>query len=278
MESGGGGARVPVSYLFAFSCCFWNSQGKNIEVVCHSLLRWTTFGQNSPQWPLRLGWPCTLRLIASLSYTRVWSMWSFRLVFWDCGFHSGDHGIVVFASSVCLLMDENKRHCVCVCVCVCVWHHVTSWTAAHEASLSFIICQSCSNSCPRSQWCYLPSHPSSAVLFFCLHSFLASRSFPVSQVFASDSQSIGASSSASVLPVDIQGWFPWGLTGLISLLPKELSRVFSSTIIWKHPFLDAQLSLWSSSYKSTRKTIALIIQTFVEEWCLYFLICCLGLS
>ena len=120
MESGGGGARVPVSYLFTFSCCFWDSQGKNIEVVCHSLLRWTTFGQNSPQWPLRLGWPCTLRLIASLSYTRVWSMWSFRLVFWDCGFHSGDHGIVVFASSVCLLMDEDKRHCVCVCVCVCV--------------------------------------------------------------------------------------------------------------------------------------------------------------
>ena len=92
---------------------------------------------------------------------------------------------------------------------------------------------------------------SSAVLFFCLHSFLASRSFPVSQVFASDSQSIGASSSASVLPVDIQGWFPWGLTGLISLLSEELSRVFSSTIIWKHPFLGAQLSLWSSSYKST---------------------------
>ena len=145
MESGGGGARVPVSYLFTFSCCVWDSQGKNIEVVCHSLLRWTTFGQNSPQWPLRLGWPCTLRLIASLSYTRVWSMWSFRLVFWDCGFHSGDHGIVVFASSVCLLMDEDKRHCVCVCVCVCVcdimWHRGLQHTRLPCPSLSARVAQ-----------------------------------------------------------------------------------------------------------------------------------------
>ena len=217
-------------------------------MVCHSLLRWTTFGQSSPQWPLCLGWPCMSWLIASLSYTRVWSMWSFWLVFWDCGFHSGDHGIAVFASSVCLLMDEDKRHFVCVCVCVTSCDIMDCSTRGFPVLhylpelLKFMSTESV----------MLSTISSSAVLFFfCLHYFLASRSFPVSQVFASDSQSIGASSSASVLPVNILGWFPWGLTGLISLLSKELPRVFCSTIIWKHPFLGTQLSLWSCSYKST---------------------------
>ena len=88
----------------------------------------------------------------------------------------------------------------------------------------------CSNPCPSSQWCH-PSISSSVAPFSsCLQSFPASRSFPVSRLFTSGGQSIGASASASVLPMNIQGWFPLGLAGLISLLSKELSRVFSSTI------------------------------------------------
>ena len=81
----------------------------------------------------------------------------------------------------------------------------------------------CSNSCPFSQWCYL-TISSSAALFFCLQSFPESKSFPVSWLFTSGSQSIRASALASVLPVNMQGWFPLGLTGLISLKLKGLSE------------------------------------------------------
>ena len=77
-------------------------------------------------------------------------------------------------------------------------------------------------------------------------SFPASGSFPMSQLLASGSQSIGA--SASVLPMNIQGWFPLEWTGLISLQSKGLSRVFSSTIIWKHQFFSAQPFLLSSPH------------------------------
>ena len=83
---------------------------------------------------------------------------------------------------------------------------------------------------------------------FCLQSFPASGSFPTSQHFASGGQSIGASASVSVLPVNIQGWFPLGLTGLISLQSKGLSGVFSNTEVWKHEFLGTQPSLRSNSH------------------------------
>ena len=76
-------------------------------------------------------------------------------------------------------------------------------------------------------------------------------SFPVSQLFASGDQSIGASAPASVLPMNIQGCFPLGLTGLISLLSQGLWRVFSSTTVWKHQFFGSQPSLWSNSYICT---------------------------
>ena len=79
-------------------------------------------------------------------------------------------------------------------------------------------------------------------------SFPESGSFPMSWLFASGVQSIRASASASVLPMTLQGWFPLGLTGLISLLSKGLSRVFSSTIVQKHQFFGAQPSLWSNSH------------------------------
>ena len=103
----------------------------------------------------------------------------------------------------------------------------------------------CSNSCPSSWWCH-PTVPSSVIPFsFCLQSFLALGSFPVSQLFSSGGQSIGVSASASVLPVNIQDWFPLRLTDLI-LQSKWLSRVFSNTTVQKHQFFGTQLSLWST--------------------------------
>ena len=103
-----------------------------------------------------------------------------------------------------------------------------------------------SNSCPLSRWCH-PTISSSADPFSsCLQSSPASGSFLISQFFASGGQSIGV--SASVLPMNIQDWFPLGLTGWISLLSKGLSRVFSSTTVQKHQFFGIQLSLWSNSH------------------------------
>ena len=105
----------------------------------------------------------------------------------------------------------------------------------------------CSNSCPSSWWCY-PTISSSVIPFSCFHSCPPSGSFPMGQFFASGGQSIGASASASVLPMNIQDWFPLKWTGLISLLSKGLSRVFSNTTVQKHQFFSAQLSLLSNSY------------------------------
>ena len=85
----------------------------------------------------------------------------------------------------------------------------------------------------------------------CYQAFSASGSFPRNWFFTSGGQSIVASDSASVLPMNIQGWFPLGLTGLVSLLSEGLSRVFPYTTGWRHQFFDAQLSLYSSSHIHT---------------------------
>ena len=108
-----------------------------------------------------------------------------------------------------------------------------------------------SNSCPSSQWCH--STISSSVFPFssCLQSFPASGSFPMSQFFASGGQSIGVSASASVLPMNIQGWFPLGLTGWISFQSKGLSRGFSNTTVQKHQFFGTQPSSQSNSHIHT---------------------------
>ena len=91
----------------------------------------------------------------------------------------------------------------------------------------------------------------SATLFsFCFQSFPVSGAFPGGQLFTSGSQSIGGSALAQILPMNIQGWFPLGLMGLI-LLSQGLSRVFSSTTVWKHQFFSAPPSLWSSSHIHT---------------------------
>ena len=109
----------------------------------------------------------------------------------------------------------------------------------------------CSKSYPLSQRCCLNISSSGTLFSSCSHSFPASGSFPVSQLFPSGGQRIGASASASVLPMNIQDWFPLGWTGLISLESKGLSRVFSSTKVQKHKFFSIQPSLWSSSHIHT---------------------------
>ena len=122
-----------------------------------------------------------------------------------------------------------------------------------------------------------PSHP----LSFPSPAFNLSQhqSFLMSRLFAWSFHSIWASASASVLPMNIQGWFPLGLTGLIFLLSKRFSRVFSSTtvqtILWHSAFFTVQLS---HPYMTTGKIIALTVQTFSAKWYLCFLICCLGWS
>ena len=99
----------------------------------------------------------------------------------------------------------------------------------------------CSNSCPSSWWCH-PTISSSVIPFSShLQSFPESRSFPVRQFFTSGGQSIGVSGSASVLPMNIQDWFPLGLTGWISLQSRGLLRVFSNTTVQKHQFFTTQL-------------------------------------
>ena len=108
-----------------------------------------------------------------------------------------------------------------------------------------------SNSCPLGWWCH-PTISFSVIPFSsCLQSFPASESFQMSKFFESGGQSIGASASASVLPLNIQDWFPLGWTGWISLQSKGLSRVFSNTTVQKHLFFGAQLSLESNSHTDT---------------------------
>ena len=125
-----------------------------------------------------------------------------------------------------------------------------------------------SNSCPSITWCH-PTISSSVTPFSsCLWSFPASLYFPVNQLFTLGGQSIGASTSASVLPMSIQGWFPLRLTGLIPLQSKGLLRVFFSTTVWKasillhSAFFMVQLSQLDVT---TGKTIALTILTSVHK-------------
>ena len=133
-----------------------------------------------------------------------------------------------------------------------VWLFATPQTVACQASLSFTI-----------SWILLklmsiesvmPSNYLAYVIPFssCLQSFPALGSFLMSQLFASGDQSIGISASTSVLPMNIQDWFPLGWTGCFSLQSKGLSNVFSNTTVQKHQFFDAQLSLWSNSHICTQ--------------------------
>ena len=135
-----------------------------------------------------------------------------------------------------------------------VWLSVTPWAAACQASLALTISQNLPcplvSSCPLNRWCHL-TISSSLALFFCLQFFPTSGSFPRSQLFTLCDQSVGASASASVLPKNIQGWFPLGWTGLISLQSKGLWRVFSSATVQKHQFFGTHPSLWLNSHIRT---------------------------
>ena len=123
----------------------------------------------------------------------------------------------------------NLRRCCCCSVtqpCLTLYNSMDCSKAGFP-SLSPSIC---SKSCPLSQWCH-PTFSTSVASFSCPRSFLASGSFPVSWLVTSGGQSIGVPTSALDLPMNIQGWFPLALTGVISLLSKELSRVFSNTTV-----------------------------------------------
>ena len=124
-----------------------------------------------------------------------------------------------------------------------------------------------SSSCPSSRWCH-PTISSSVVPFSShLQSFPESGFFLISQLFTSGSQCIGASASASVLPMNIQEWFPLGWTGWISLLSKGLSRVFSNTTIQKNQFFCSAFFMvqLSCPFMTSGKTITLGIWMFVGK-------------
>ena len=138
----------------------------------------------------------------------------------------------------------------------------TPWTAACQASLSHPshhISQGCSNSCPSSQWCY-PTISSSVIpLSSCLQAVPASGSFPMSRLFSSGSQSIGASGSTAALLMNSQGWFPLEINWFDLLAVQGTLKVFSSIATQKHQVFRLQPSLWSNShlYMTIRKITAL---------------------
>ena len=157
-------------------------------------------------------------------------------------------------SSVGTLLQVIKLLCLSFVVIqllshVWLWPHQLQHVSLPYPSLPPGVC---SNSCPLSKWCHLTISSSVNPFSSCPQSFPTSGAFLLSQRFASGGQSTGASTSASVLPMNIQGWFPLELTGLISFQSKELSRVFSSTTVQKHQFFGAQPSLWSNSHICTQ--------------------------
>ena len=155
--------------------------------------------------------------------------------------------------------NENREHCLilfCLGCCRSVAKIKSDSLQPHGLQHARLPGPSwspsaCSSSCPLSRWCNPTISASVAPFSLCPQSFPATGSYPVSQFFASGGQRIAALASASILLMNIQGWFPLGLTGLISLQSKGLSRVFSNTTIWKHQFFSTQLSLQLNSYIHT---------------------------
>ena len=145
---------------------------------------------------------------------------------------------------------------------------VTPWTATQQASRSFTIYWTCSNSCPLSLWCYLISHPLLPPSPPALNLSWASGSFPMSQLFASGGQRKYWAFSFSIHPSnDIQGWFPLESTGLICLQSRELSGSLQhhnskASILWHWAFFVVQLL---HPYMATGKTITLTMWTFVGK-------------
>ena len=152
--------------------------------------------------------------------------------------------------------DPNSIMCLCILIFqqissmiyVYVLSHVSNSLRPHGLYHARLPCpllspRICSNVCPLSQWCHPTISSSVTPYSSCPQSFPASESFLMSQLFPSSGQSIGVSASTSVLPVNIQDWFPSGWTHQISLKSKGLSRFLSTTTFQKHQFFCAQLSL-----------------------------------
>ena len=161
-----------------------------------------------------------------------------------------------------------------------VWLFVTPWTAARQAPLlpisSWILLKFMSIELVMPSYHLILCCP----LLLCLQSFPALRCFLMNQLFTSGAQSPGVTASASVRPGNIQGGFSLGLTGLISLLSKGLTRVLSSITLRKHPFFGPQSSLWSNSHIYAWllvKPDLWLYEPLLAKWCLCFLIHCLSL-
>ena len=159
-----------------------------------------------------------------------------------------------------------------------VWLFATPWIAACQASLSITNSWVHSNSCPSSRWCHPTISSSVAPFSSCPQSFLASGSFPVSPLYASGGQSTRVSALASVLPRNIQGWFPMGLAGLISLLFKDSQESSTSQF---ESINSSELSLLygptlTSIHDSWKKHSFDYMDLCQQEWCLCFLICCIN--
>ena len=171
--------------------------------------------------------PVTSVKLTSASTSLSPSVWD---SFWFLGLLSQNQTVLLLLFSCSVVSDS-------------LW---PPWTAKHQASLFFTISQSLLNSCSLTQRCHQTISSSAVPFSSCIQSFPASGSFQMSQLFTAGGQSIGASVSASVLPMNIWFWFPWGLIGLISLQSKGLSKVFSNTTVQKHQFFSVQPFLLSS--------------------------------
>ena len=156
----------------------------------------------------------------------------------------------------------------------------TPWIPACQASLSYTASYLLESAQFKSiELVILSNHL--ALFYFCLQSFPASGSFPMSQLFTWGGQSTGASASTSVLPMNTQDWSPLGGTGWISLKSQGLSRVFSNTTVQKHQFFGAQPSSQSNSHICTwplGKPQLWLYGPLSAKWCLCFLMYCLGWS
>ena len=166
-------------------------------------------------------------------------------------------GMVLFTASCTILwttFHSSSGTPFCCCCCSFKQSHLTLYDTMDCSTPGFLyLTISRSLLKIRSIQSVISSNHLSSVIPYStyLPSFPVTRCFPMSRLSASGGQSIGASASASVLPMSIQGWFHLGLTGLISFQSKGLSRVFSNTTVWKHQFFSAQLCLQSNSHIHT---------------------------
>ena len=208
---------------------------------------WKTRIKNTcPFLPLLLSSPPALRTVSNKADTSLihWTQQGLHVIYLVC---------VDWASTQCVsgsLLDVRDVHCSWVTKLCPTLHDPMDCSTPGFPVHHQLPCPTptCSHSGPLNRWCHTTI--SSSVIPFSsrLQSFPASGSFQMSQFFASGGHSIGASASASILPKSIQGWFSLRLTGLISLLSKVHSRVFSSTTMQKHQFFSAQPTLWPSSH------------------------------